>query len=451
MSNGFNPNYDNGLRISTPTLGQPKRPSPEPRDAKVDVKSVREFANFIRYTGPDPVVTPKTHTPIITAAQFRQNKPSYDLSSTTSVTSSPAASRAPSSMSGVLSKPNRPRLEARSAVTPKNTQTSELIDFIREGPPRDGLHRIPRTVAPFRTTMDSDEFHSLSPIRTERDAPTLSSIASTQDSSTAARSMNSSFNSRTGLLESGKQLHARPVRNQMQLGVLDSPGFESHEPVRTRRRIRDPYAIDSDSEDEFSAHPKAAQREEESLVDFLRSVPPPSNNNDTPQLLSVNMKAAKPRSKSTTSSMKSRLMRTASIDKGPKNKLSRSSLRSQKSFITSPTTTTPVDAPALPPLHTTSSSISSQNSPWQESYTPTSATYASHVDRLRNGYNMSPRPTDGMRKNSYRPAPDASGTAALADFFRNTGPPPEPRAVTPTVKEGGTFSRMFLRRKKQAA
>ncbi|KMU78698.1 hypothetical protein CISG_01738 [Coccidioides immitis RMSCC 3703] len=432
----------NGLRITASAQSPPRGPAPQPRDARAEVKSVREFANFIKHTGPGP--NSMKHTPIVIPSSIRQSNMSHDFTSMASP--SPVSSRAQSSMSGYLSRPNRPRLEARPAVAPKDNQTSELIDFIREGPPRDGSHRIPRTVAPFRTTMDSDDFHSLSPTRLDRDTFTHSSIASTQDDSVAARSFNSSFNSRTGLLEAVSQGNNRPVRPQAQLhSVLDSPVDEVREPVRSRRRVRDPYAIDTDSEDEFDEQPRRPQKKEESLMDFLRNVPPPPTNDEPPQLLSVNMRAAnamqpvKPRSKSTASTMKSRLMRTTSTDKAPKSKLSRSSLRSQKSFATNPVTTTPADAPALPSLHTTTSSVSSQYSFRQEPYAPNVTTYPAHVDRLRNGYNMGPHPTDDMRTPPHYRTGN-SGTAALADFLRNTAPPESPqtsRPPTSSAKESG--------------
>ncbi|EEP80321.1 predicted protein [Uncinocarpus reesii 1704] len=440
----------NGLRIATPTRLQPKRPVPQARDARTEVKSVREFADFIRHTGPDPNA-PKLHIPIVIPDSVRQNKLSHDFGTQAS-SPSPVPSRAQSSMSSHFSSPNRRRLEARSAATPKDNQTSDLIDFIREGPPRSGAHRIPRTVAPFRTTMDSDEFQSLSPTRLDRDALTRSSLASTQDSFNAPRSVNSSYNSRTGLLEPVNHGSGRAVRAQSQLGsVLDSPVDEVVEPVRTRRRVRDPYAIDTDSEDEVFAQSKKPQQKEESLMDFLRSVPPPPSNDELPQLLSVNMHAAnetkgsKSKSKAT---MKSRLMRTASTDKAPTAKLSRSSLRSHKSFATP--TSTPADAPALPPIH---GALSSPQYPVRhESYALNSAAHPAQVERLRNGYNMSPRPTGELRKHTRA---DESDTSALADFFRNTGPPESPqpsRPPTSSVKESSgfsSFSRVFLRKKKQ--
>lgn len=78
-------------------------------------------------------------------------------------------------------------------------------------------------------------------------------------------------------------------------------------PKRTRHRVRDPYAIDfSDEEDDEmlfndvmpAAKPKP-QRQEESLMDFLNSVPPPPPINPQPFMLGndVAINAAKKKEK----------------------------------------------------------------------------------------------------------------------------------------------------------
>ncbi|CRK46226.1 hypothetical protein BN1723_019939, partial [Verticillium longisporum] len=58
----------------------------------------------------------------------------------------------------VSSNSNRPRLQARDAAVDSREDNSDLIDFIRRGPPSSHNNpRIPRHVAPFRSTMDSDQ------------------------------------------------------------------------------------------------------------------------------------------------------------------------------------------------------------------------------------------------------------------------------------------------------
>lgn len=297
------------------------------------------------------------------------------------------------------SNPNRPRLQARPAET-RGSQTSELIDFIREGPPQPGAHRIPRTVAPFRNTIDSDDIHFDS--THERDHG--SSFTSTRDSSTPNKSL-TSLGSRTGLLESGNRTNsytrAAPTSNAMDDD--DRPV-----PVRRQRRIPgqapDPYAIDDDDDDDLLEeliNAKPPKREEESLMDFLRSAPPPDFEQAQPQPLNVPI----PSARTNGMGMKSRLTRSSTpADKGPSSKMSISSLRSQ-------------------------STLSSQHQQ--------SSNYSYKVGMARNPGIM---PSTTNRQTE---------TSALADFLRNTGPPEPPagRDLGAKAKEGG-LSRFFVRRKK---
>ena len=95
-----------------------------------------------------------------------------------------------------------------------------------------------------------------------------SSVASTQDSFAPSKMTQSSANSRTGLLDSSNRsaLAQRGERNDDSLG-----------PTRTQRRLKDPYAIDSDYEEtDGYGTPHPPEREEESLADFLRNYDPPS-------------------------------------------------------------------------------------------------------------------------------------------------------------------------------
>lgn len=74
--------------------------------------------------------------------------------------------------------------------------------------------------------------------------------------------------------------------------MLSAPG-DGGMPKKTRRRVKDPYAIDLDDEDEDDdlltalpgAHGARPQRQEESLIDFLRNSAPPTDN--SPRALAV--------------------------------------------------------------------------------------------------------------------------------------------------------------------
>ena len=259
------------IPLSTRLTNRPAKPSKaaqsaQAREARVTADATREFADFIKAPGaPSAPSQPKTSTPVERAQPVR-----------------------PPSSRSTASRGNRPRLEARSAET-SGSQTSELIDFIREGPPMPGAHRIPRTVAPFRNTIDSDDIQiDNTPGRT-----TPGSIASTGNGSTPNKSM-TSLGSRTGLLDSN--------RNKASASGSVSAS-ENPAPQRKQRRVRDPYAIDDEDDDEYleellelESKPKP-KREEESLMDFLRSAPPPPES-EPPVPFSVNTAAANARTRS---------------------------------------------------------------------------------------------------------------------------------------------------------
>ncbi|KAB8260087.1 hypothetical protein BDV32DRAFT_54000 [Aspergillus pseudonomiae] len=296
-----------------------------------------------------------------------------------------------------------PKMEARSAVSSKVDQdrTTELIDFIREGPPTAGARRIPRAVAPFRDTMDSDELNSLETGHSENNAP---SVSSTQDGS-----MLTSVGSRTGLLETGNRTTVHPTAAQhIQTTPVDDP-----RPVRKQRRVPDPYAIDSDDDedlDELLDGPKP-KREEESLLDFLRNVPPPESE-PIPQPLPVNTMPSK--SSSGAFGMKARLLRNASGDKVPTTKLSKASFHQQ-----------------------------------QDSYATAQSNYSAKVGAERSRGAM--YGTSGLPSVTDR----QTETSALAEFLRSTGPPepPAPRVSSSLASKGresgvNSLSRLFGRRKK---
>ncbi|KAJ5281124.1 hypothetical protein N7478_006496 [Penicillium angulare] len=298
---------------------------------------------------------------------------------------SASSPRARSSMSSTASRsnPNKPRLQARPAET-RGSETSDLIDFIRQGPPQSGAHRIPRNVAPFRNTIDSDDLPF--------DSPQNGSLVSTRETSTPNKSMTSiGSGSRTGLLDSANRANGQ-TRNPT---FASQSNAEDPRPQRKQRRVPDPYAIDDDDDDDemleelINATPQKPQRQEESLIDFLRSEPPPDFDS-TPQLLST-------RPPATSGNMKSRLL----SGKGPSSKMSISSMRSQNSNVQA------------------------------------QSNYSIKVGRERNPGNI---PSTSHKQTE---------TDALADFLRNTGPP-EPVPRSPKPKEGG-FSRFFSRRKKVEA
>ncbi|KAK2768613.1 hypothetical protein FQN54_000469 [Arachnomyces sp. PD_36] len=440
------------------------------RDARTNTESVQDFANFIRSTGPPSAPQSAKNAPRH-ARKLSKGPPngyqraSFDVGSqkSGSVTRLPQHSESSSSLA--QKKPG-PRLQARPATLAKGEQTSDLVDFLREGPPVGGASYTPKSVAPVRTTGEED-YHYLGPHVTDRDNLTNSSAASTHDDSTITKSVHSSFNSRTGLIESGNHGNARTYPPKPQIpqpsshgSVLASKAFvdENTGPVRKQRRVKDPYAIDSDSDEDIDAImpvSRKPQQKEESLADFLRDCPPPPTVDEPPQLLSVNVPPPRAKSsgskistRSAASAMKSRLMRNTSVDKGPSAKLSRTSLRSAKSATTPTGNGAAGSVPSLPMPRSVSPRFV-QTGSQMDSYLPPSATsnYSSHVEQQR-GAKPTPAPRHPEEDVIMGRIRTETETGALADFLKNTAPPAPPAGLAQDKDSTGSFSRMFTRRKK---
>lgn len=239
------------------------------REPRVKQESMRDFADFIRTTGPDKEMNV---VPIIQRSGSRAAGSIRDGSMLNGITAhSPNRSSGGSNLdvlgAGANGETNTPKkspvargsMQAREPAV-KLDGSKDLIHFIRQGPPGSTSTQSPnpKLVAPFndtkapgkRSTKDSDEMNS--------------PLSSTRNSAAP------STNSKTALLDS-------------KVGPGDG-GIK-----KTRRRVKDPYAIDLDDEDEdlLTALPGAhrAVRQEESLIDFLRNSEPPTGN--SPQALAV--------------------------------------------------------------------------------------------------------------------------------------------------------------------
>lgn len=252
---------------------------PLAREPRIESESMRDFADFIRSTGPSPGQE-KTPQPFVNISGNGLRSPNGSSASVGRKTSTKQLSSR--SLEGPSARP-RVNMEPRSPAG-LSTGNDDLIDFIRQGPPNgpEGQPRIPRSVAPFRTTVDSDQFdtmlgdHGNVESAYDSKASTLNSQHSVQTS-----------NSRTGLIASPNVV--QPAYSNAPQNLSGSMTSNS-EPVitRTRRRIKDPYAIDiSDEEededdeddDQLTALPnsnKAPAPRQESLMDFLNETEPPA-------------------------------------------------------------------------------------------------------------------------------------------------------------------------------
>ena len=376
-----------------------------------------------------------------------------------------------------------PKLQAREPTVPRETST-DLIDFIRQGPTdrADGRLRLPRTGDPARPFGDINGLTKGINGRPSEDDKSRLSVASTQMSSVPSKSVHS-VNSRTGLLDSGSPTRDASHRATESMGSQSGRLDDLPRPVRKQHRNTDPYAIDTDSEDDDDVHPP---KKEESLIEFLNSVKPPSSPPGTRTAFSNEPNSSQNSApvKNQYPSMRDRLSRNGAARTKPAPKemgvpsITRGKVEARQTtpkstqgkgptspFLPKPTSSNRgrpepsqgnrarSQAPQLPPLNPreTSPHLISQVGSKMDTYRITSPTYASHVDRERNGAARR-TPTQHHQARGNR-EPD-HGLSDLADFLKNSEPPTAPARVdSPPVKdkekEGG-FGRMFSRRRKNS-
>ncbi|KAL8402997.1 hypothetical protein RB594_008308 [Gaeumannomyces avenae] len=432
---------------------------PQARDARVPRESLLDFADFIRGTGPSgagpPVSLRTNHAGMMTMSGAAGGANDVNLAG--------AGSR-PLTRSSTVSSQNRRRYEARAAVVDRREDNSDLIDFIRRGPPSTGNNpRIPRTVAPFRTTMDSDQF-AMAPGGKAVDAtiPDIRNSSAASASVTERSSVPSSVNSSSALLNNKGSF---PIPGSRQGGGGGMWDEDDMIPKRKQRRVRDPYAIDSDDEDEdldVQSTPRAGMRhaqqqptppQEESLADFLMNAPAPK---DTPVLpfhlpsgypgVVAPSKPTAPKKKASAPSLMARFTRRESHSPTMNSFAAALGRSSSKTAV----------ADSAPPQ-------SVGRAGGGRGYTPIQINMPGDLGDSSSLYGTAPptRPATGgprvpMRKYEPRDPVLVRGrgaTSDLADFLRQSEPPqdfaPAPRfgAVEQEVGGGGGFSKRFSRRK----
>ncbi|KAL2129212.1 hypothetical protein VTI74DRAFT_8076 [Chaetomium olivicolor] len=355
------------------------------------------------------------------------------------------------------SNPNRPKLQARGAAVDCKDDNSDLIDFIRRGPPGPGCNpRIPRNVAPFRTTMDSDQLSSAVGGRAIdaqlRDVELRSSQASTPATeSSLPPSVQSSVNSHSALLAKSKSM------------TYDTADGDMPIPKRKTRRVRDPYAIDlSDEElyedDETPPQPKKkVQTQEESLIDFLNNYTPPpepvvkpfniaQTRNMTQQKANNSLKPKK-----SAQSLMARLTRRDSAQSG--------NFGSNQPM-----------SPKVPALPSASGSLNSRASGGKGGHIPIQLNIPNGSDLYSSPSRTSSKPAAmmggapvpiGARRvpmKKFEPREPISvptrATSELADFFKNSAPPAGPTTTLHQLsgsverEEASSVSRVWGRRRK---
>jgi hypothetical protein len=194
-------------------------------------------------------------------------------------------------------------------------------------------------------------------------------------------------------------------------------------PKRTRRRVRDPYAIDfSDDEDELEdiSVPPQRRGDEESLVDFLRNTAPPPGMTTKPILAALpnptQPNASAMVSPTTSASRFKDYLQGSSPTKNGATTKSTNGARAESPHLT-------------------------QAGSKMDKYRPTQPTHASHVERNRQRMRAEPRGA------TISPGGD---TADLAAYLKNSGPPPSSEAPIQkfgtTGKDQAGFLRFFQRR-----
>jgi len=368
---------------------KPRGPPAQAREARVPRESLADFAEFIRATGP-------------AGEAAAAGRPGMPVAMRTA--STPAGLPKVGTDANRQSTIARARFQAREAVVDHKDDNSDLIDFIRRGPPNANNPRIPRTVAPFRTTMDSDQLAT-----TIGGRAVDARLPDIRYSGASTNITESSMNSSSALLKKDKS----------------SPQLDDGEmmmPKRKTRRVKDPYALDfSDEEEEEEAMaPRGGRRappKEESLADFLKSYAPPPDNSPVP-FTQAAAAAAMPKKKASAPSLMSRFT-------------SRSERSPTKMIFGGSGNTSPRNVDPRP----ISTRTPSGGGGGGRGYIPIQVNMPPGVDKYSPAANPpSPLASAGpsatksrvlMKKYEPREATSTSSraTSDLADFLRNSGPP----------------------------
>jgi len=467
----------------------PKSPNPQtfgvlPRDPTTIDDSLRDFADFIRSTGPG---TAAKALPKPSLSSARTSRPTSSSSPAAGAGISKPLPKKITKQSPVVAPPKKPeaqlpkrttsKLQAREPTIMNNNATAELADFFRSGPVGGQVDGPSAAQRPSAVSQRTGSTNGSADVRYREAVNSGSSIGTTQDSLTASQFTQSSTNSRTGLLDSSNRAPTANVasnsrNNNKQPARNDDPSG----PPRTQRRVHDPYAIDSDGENEDSCGTPQAPpaHEEESLSDFLRNYtpsPPSTATRTSPPALNG---APKPTNQSGPT-VRERIGRDMAIipdyhphsPKAPKNPSAskhppqlneshRSAPRTDSGTSFKPPNQNNIvrgrNALKLPLIYpvATSPHLISQNGTKMDSYRPTQPTYAKHVDR-------GPRKQLQAREENgvLGGGPQGGGMSDLAEFFRDTEPPAPSgpvsggRIASPVKgKEESAFGRMFGRKRR---
>jgi hypothetical protein len=400
---------------------------PEARGARTDRNSTRDIADFLRSTGPDGDLAfverenGARRANGATAPKVSNAGRTNGISSTTDLRSNDP--RRVLSSASTNSSRTRVRLEARDAAVPYGHHSSDLADFIRQGPPN-GQNRVIANGGSTRPTRTSS-----------RTAPVI------DRKSAAAPAVQ-------------KSSQASPVQSRAQLAPSSShsasKSIESRDddppvPKRTQRRVRDPYALDSDSEDEETLQPVQPVKREESLLDFLSSAPPPNPAEPKPFTSSATGKVLQSRPQENGNIVSfgrfgRKDSKTSTQLNGKRGSISGSSgaVQPNQSRVTN-------TAPqiSLPPPGRSSPLFNESNGLGMDNYRPNASRGSERAQPSRSGSRGNGAPAYQARGARM----DSGRMTDFADFLRTSGPPTSTSTYAPPVKDQGGFSKMFRRKK----
>jgi hypothetical protein len=429
-------------------------PATVAREPRADVNSTSSLADFLKNTAPPGssvgnqasssklrktnVSEPTPTLSVIPASRNHGNfVPSPGL---------PSVIRQTRSDSPITSSSPRNRLLARDASGSTGSDTtSALADFFRNTtPPANGeqpVHRIPRSVAPFRNTMDSAQFNPETDVDAIEEAGPEPSIEAHSAVSAPHESYSSSFNSSTALLRSSS-------KKTLDYGSAANTTTSMPDIKRRQVRAKDPYTIaidglDDDDIDDMELNlvlPK--KREEESLVDFLRNTPPPPPPT-APQPLLIQTNGKTIQKKSSSVSLMSRFGRA-----GRKNSISSNA---DKASIMSQGGSSVRHVP-LKVSNGSEVSIRRPNSGLDQYARPSYTQARADFDNQYSVGSSVVASRSPLRTNIQARGARAArnDTDSLADFLKHTGPPPEARVARPQKEEGRSLLQKmsFSRNKK---
>ena len=449
-----------------------------PREPDAKDHNMRDFADFIRSTGPESLSTYTVRPARSGSAQKERPGSSTLQGGPKKLTKAPSAT---SPKQGYTSAPSKPevapkrtasKLQAREATVKNNNTTADLADFLRSGPDgMDGPHGVARSGAHVQPITTSN-IH----VNGRQAVGSGTSVASTQDSFAPSKMTQSSTNSRTGLLDTSSRAYPSSPNTGRNNGAPSPRSVENPQArPRKQRRIKDPYHIDSDDENDDTS--LATEHEEESLSDFLRNYTPPPAAASRPLPVGI-IGAPKPAKQSVT--LKERIQRNIAVipdyrplpPKAPRKPSSSKSppqsnesrRKSQRENLTN-SGSSPLSSASRPSINGNVSSSNNNNQAPQ--LPPINARVMS--PHLVPTINKPAQPTIVVRRPKQqlqardergalsRPA-QSGGMADLADFLRETEPPPPSgpvlggmRSMSPLKEkeESSGFGRMFSRRKKE--